>query len=207
VAAPILLIGATGQIGWELRRVLAPLAPIEAPGRKLLDLSDEAQVRRQVRAIRPALIVNAAAHTAVDKAEEEEQAAMTVNGLAPGWLCILGEDPFGAAMESIEGMSIKQRPLVVIRIAQVSDAEACQILFISTSEEERLRAILHYLHEQPILTVADIPNFARVGGIIGLKTVEDRIRFNINVDAANAADLKFSSKLLRLGNIVSGDAI
>ena len=166
MAAPILLIGATGQIGWELRRVLAPLAPIEAPGRKLLDLSDEAQVRRQVRAIRPALIVNAAAHTAVDKAEEEEQAAMTV-----------------------------------------SDAEACQILFISTSEEERLRAILHYLHERPILTVADIPNFARVGGIIGLNTVEDRIRFNINVDAANAADLKFSSKLLRLGNIVSTGAM
>ncbi len=122
-------------------------------------------------------------------------------------LCILGEDPFGVALESIEGKSIKQRPLVVIRIAQVSDAEACQILFISTSEEERLRAILHYLHERPILTVADIPNFARVGGIIGLKTVEDRIRFNINVDAANAADLKLSSKLLRLGNIVSGDAI
>ena len=115
MAAPILLIGATGQIGWELRRVLAPLAPIEAPGRKLLDLSDEAQVRRQVRAIRPALIVNAAAHTAVDKAEEEEQAAMTVNGLAPGWLCILGEDPFGAAMESIEGMSIKQRKLLVVK--------------------------------------------------------------------------------------------
>ncbi len=86
MAAPILLIGATGQIGWELRRVLAPLAPIEAPGRKQLDLSDEAQVRRQVRAIRPALIVNAAAYTAVDKAEEEEQAAKIVNGLAPGWL-------------------------------------------------------------------------------------------------------------------------
>ncbi len=65
----------------------------------------------------------------------------------------------------------------------------------------------HYLHERPILTVADIPNIARAGGIIGLKTVEDRIRFNINVDAANAADLKLSSKLLRLGNIVSGDAI
>ncbi len=86
MAAPSLLIGATGQIGWELRRVLAPLAPIEAPGRKQLDLSDEAQVRRQVRAIRPALIVNAAAYTAVDKAEDEEQAAMIVNGLAPGWL-------------------------------------------------------------------------------------------------------------------------
>ncbi len=83
---PILLIGATGQIGWELRRVLAPLGPIDAPGRAQLDLSDEGQVRRYVRTTRPALIVNAAAYTAVDKAEEEEQAAMIVNGLAPGWL-------------------------------------------------------------------------------------------------------------------------
>ena len=52
-----------------------------------------------------------------------------------------------------------------------------------------------------------MPNFARAGGIISLKTVEDRIRFDINVDAANAADLKLSSKLLRLGNIVSADAM
>ncbi len=98
MAAPILLIGATGQIGWELRRVLAPLAPIEAPGRKQLDLSDEAQVRRQVRAIRPALIVNAAAYTAVDKAEDEEQAAMIVNGLAPGWLA---EEAAGLAIPMV----------------------------------------------------------------------------------------------------------
>ena len=78
---------------------------------------------------------------------------------------------------------------------------------ISTSEEERLRAILDYLRDRPILTIADMPNFARAGGIISLKTVEDRIRFDINVDAANAADLKLSSKLLRLGNIVSADAM
>ncbi|MFQ5784516.1 MAG: dTDP-4-dehydrorhamnose reductase [Alphaproteobacteria bacterium] len=86
MVAPILLLGAAGQIGWELCRVLAPLGPIEAPGRAQFDLSDEAQVRRHVRATRPALVVNAAAYTAVDKAEEEERTAMIVNGLAPGWL-------------------------------------------------------------------------------------------------------------------------
>ncbi len=118
-------------------------------------------------------------------------------------LCILGEDPFGAAMESIEGKSIKERSVAIIRIVQVSDAEACHIVFISTSEEERLRAILDYLRDRPILTIAEIPNFARAGGIIYLKTVEDRIRFDINVDASNAADLRLSSKLLRLGNIIS----
>ena len=126
---------------------------------------------------------------------------------APLRVCILGEDSFGAAMESIEGKSIKERPVAVIRIAQVSDAERCHILFISTSEEERLRAILDDLHERPILTISDMPNFARAGGTINLKTVEDQIRFDINVDAANAADLRLSSKLLRLGNIVSTGAM
>ena len=126
---------------------------------------------------------------------------------APLRLCILGEDPFGAALESIEGKSIKNRPLAIIRIAQVADAERCHILFVSTSEEERLRAILDDLRERPILTISDIPNFARAGGTINLKTVEDRIRFDINVDAANAADLRISSKLLRLANIVSADAM
>jgi len=125
----------------------------------------------------------------------------------PWRVCILGEDTFGAAMQSIEGKSIKQRPLAVIRIAQVSDAEACPIVFISTSEEERLRAILGYLRDRPILTISDIPNFARAGGTINLKTLQDQIRFDINVDAANAADLRLSSKLLRLGNIVSTGAM
>ncbi|MEE8226222.1 MAG: YfiR family protein [Kiloniellales bacterium] len=125
----------------------------------------------------------------------------------PVRLCILGKDPFGAALESIEGKNIQKRPLVTIRIARVSDAGGCQIIFIASSEEERLRGILSGLRELPILTIAEMSNFARAGGIIGLKTVEDRIRFDINVDAATAAGLKLSSKLLRLGNIVSADAI
>ncbi len=123
----------------------------------------------------------------------------------PVRLCILGKDPFGAALESIEGKNIQQRPLVTIRIARVSDAEECHIIFIGSSEQERLRGILDYLRELPILTIAEMSNFARVGGIIGLKTVEDRIRFDINVDAANEANLKFSYKLLQLADIVSAE--
>ncbi len=125
----------------------------------------------------------------------------------PLQLGILGEDPFGADMESIEGKSIKERPLVITQITQAADAERCHILFVSTSEEGRLSAILDDLRERPILTIADMANFARAGGIIGLKTTEDQIRFDINVDAANAADVKLSSKLLRLGNIVSTGAM
>lgn len=82
----ILLIGKNGQIGWELQRELAGLGEITATGKEDLDLCDAAQIRQTVRAIKPDLIVNAAAYTAVDKAEEEPDLAMALNGTAPGIL-------------------------------------------------------------------------------------------------------------------------
>ena len=85
----ILLIGAQGQVGWELARRLPALGAVTATDRTTLDLADLDAIREAVRAARPEVIVNAAAHTAVDKAESEPQLAMTINGDAPG---ILGEE-------------------------------------------------------------------------------------------------------------------
>jgi dTDP-4-dehydrorhamnose reductase len=82
----ILLIGATGQIGWELQRALASLGPVKAPGRDRLDLADRDQLRRCVRDIVPDLVINAAAYTDVDGAEANEDLAMAVNAEAPGIL-------------------------------------------------------------------------------------------------------------------------
>jgi dTDP-4-dehydrorhamnose reductase len=82
----VLVTGARGQIGWELCRTLAPLGEVLAPGRDELDLGDGDGLRRAVRAAAPDLIVNAAAYTAVDRAETEFEAAMAVNGVAPGIL-------------------------------------------------------------------------------------------------------------------------
>ncbi len=80
----ILLTGTTGQVGWELRRTLAPLGRIIAPGPDELDLADPDSIRRAMREVRPHLIVNPAAYTAVDKAESEPELALAVNGIAPG---------------------------------------------------------------------------------------------------------------------------
>lgn len=82
----ILLIGKDGQIGWELQKELAGLGELIATGKKELDLCDPARIRQTVREIKPGLIINAAAYTAVDKAEEEPDLAMAVNGTAPGIL-------------------------------------------------------------------------------------------------------------------------
>jgi dTDP-4-dehydrorhamnose reductase len=93
----ILITGADGQLGWELQRTFAPLGEIVALDRSRLDLTSPDAIRERCREIKPALILNAAAYTAVDKAESEAELAMQINGRAPG---ILAEEAnrLGAAL-------------------------------------------------------------------------------------------------------------
>lgn len=79
----ILLTGKNGQVGWELQRSLATLGKIWAYDRQELDLLDRDALRHAIRDIKPDLIVNAAAYTAVDKAEVEQEAAYAINAVAP----------------------------------------------------------------------------------------------------------------------------
>jgi dTDP-4-dehydrorhamnose reductase len=80
----ILLTGKNGQVGWELQRTLAPLGKVVALDAVELDLADAEAIRQTTRSIRPDIIVNPAAYTAVDKAESEPELAQAVNGTAPG---------------------------------------------------------------------------------------------------------------------------
>ncbi len=82
----ILLTGKNGQVGWELQRTLAPLGKVIALGAGELNLADAGAIRQTVRSIRPSIIVNPAAYTAVDKAESEPDLAHKVNAVAPGVL-------------------------------------------------------------------------------------------------------------------------
>ena len=82
----ILLTGKTGQVGRELARLLDGVGEVTALDRQQLDLAKTEQIRQVVRDVRPDLIVNAAAYTAVDRAESEEAAARAINALAPGVL-------------------------------------------------------------------------------------------------------------------------
>lgn len=93
----ILLTGTNGQVGYELARSLQGLGEVVALDRAAMDLSDLAQVRDVIRSLKPDLIVNPAAYTAVDKAESEPELAMRINGEAPG---VMAEEAgrLGAAM-------------------------------------------------------------------------------------------------------------
>lgn len=85
-ARRILLTGARGQVGWELRRTLSPLGEVVALDSSALNLADVDAVRRTVRELAPDVIVNPAAYTAVDKAEGDAERAHAVNAVAPGVL-------------------------------------------------------------------------------------------------------------------------
>jgi len=82
----ILIFGCSGQVGWELRHKLACLGQMSAMGSAEVDFSRPDSIRKAVRAAEPAVIVNAAAYTAVDKAESEPEVAAAINSTAPGVL-------------------------------------------------------------------------------------------------------------------------
>ena len=82
----ILIIGKNGQVGWELCRALGPLGTLVCVDYPELNLADESMARNCVRETRPDIVVNAAAYTAVDKAESDPDTAMKINGAAPGIL-------------------------------------------------------------------------------------------------------------------------
>lgn len=116
---------------------------------------------------------------------------------------ILGDDPFGAFLdETVRGERLGARPIQVRRYRQVTDIEECDILFVSRSERERIPGILSVLQRRPVLTVSDADGFADRGGMIQFITDKNRIRLRINLEAAQAANLTISSKLLRVADVV-----
>ena len=114
-------------------------------------------------------------------------------------ICVLGGDPFGAALDAtVAGEKIGDRNLVARRIATAHDAPGCRILFVSSSEASHVKDILGSLNNSSILTVSDIPGFTGDGGMIEFVTRENKVRFEVNLTRADKAGLIFSSQLLKV---------
>ena len=117
----------------------------------------------------------------------------------PFTICVLGPDPFGAALdatlagETIDGMSVVPK-----RVSRPQEAVRCRILFISLGEESSLKETMAVLDKASVLTVSDISQFTRRGGMIQFSLEGNRIRFEVNLTAAERAGLTLSSQLLKL---------
>jgi hypothetical protein len=114
-------------------------------------------------------------------------------------ICILGDDPFGPVLDrAIAGETLRGRPVQDKRIARPQDAIGCSILYISSSESGRLSKILPVIHEAPVLTVSDIPDFVQQGGMVQFVLREGRVRFEVNLAPAQSNGLQLSSELLKV---------
>ena len=122
---------------------------------------------------------------------------------SPFIICALGEYPRSGALDTIDGKNINGRKVLIKRIESIEDGEKCHILFVSASEKQNLSQIFRTVKHWSVLTVGDIKGFAGAGGMINFISTDNRIGFEINVSATEKANLKISSKLLKLGNIVN----
>lgn len=119
-------------------------------------------------------------------------------------LGFLERDPLAAALETLQGKVVHGRRLEIKRCRGPEDLKRCQIFFASASERAGLPQILGSLRNYPVLTVTDeVDNFAKLGGIINLIIVGDKIHFEICVDNARQSGLKISSQLLKLAKLVN----
>jgi hypothetical protein len=123
---------------------------------------------------------------------------------SPFVIGILGQDPFGGALDEIvSGKTVRDKRITVKRFTKIEDAMSSSILFISNSEKENMGQIIKRLDGAPVLTVSDLERFAEHGGMVELMIDQNRVRFAINVAAAEQARLKPSSQLLKLAKIVT----
>jgi len=119
---------------------------------------------------------------------------------------ILGTDPFGSLIDRIvENKKIGARGFVVKRLkwgTDLKDLKECKILFVGASEKAHLDDLVQIVKSLPILTVGETTGFAERGGVIRFVLEDNRVRFEINVEAARQADLTISSRLLTLAKII-----
>jgi hypothetical protein len=127
------------------------------------------------------------------------------NGASSFDICILGRDPFGQTLNQlIENDRNSSRPIRRRLLARASDARGCAIVYISASEAANLSDILTRLDGKGDLLVSNLPHFVERGGAIQFVFAKKRVRFEVNLDAAEKNQLVFSSELLKVAARVKG---
>jgi len=119
-------------------------------------------------------------------------------------VCLFGDDPFDGYLSPLEGRTAQKAVISIIRINRADEAENCNLVFIHRGQESALAELFALLQDKPVLTVSDIGQFARKGGMIELAKEDDYINMHINRRAAVRAGLGIQDRLLKLAKSVTG---
>jgi hypothetical protein len=118
-------------------------------------------------------------------------------------VCVLGTDPFGQLLDNaLKGETIRGVPMMAKRIAGPWESGSCRVLYIGSSTAGRLKAALAALRTSSVLTVSDASDFTRLGGMIQFVLQGNKVRFEINLAAAQRASLSVSSELLKVATAI-----
>jgi hypothetical protein len=114
-------------------------------------------------------------------------------------ICILGDNPFGQTLDTtVAGEKLDGKDLSTRKIKTPAEAMGCRIVYVGKSEQAHLPTILPALAKHHVLTVSDAAHFCEKGGMIGFVMDGERVRFHVNVAAAQASGLTLSSDLLKV---------
>jgi hypothetical protein len=120
----------------------------------------------------------------------------------PLTVVLLGERGVDLIEASLAGRNVIGRPIAVRRARKPADIVACHLLFVAGDVERQLPAALRALAGRPVLSISDVEDQATTDAVINLFMVDGRVSFGVNLDAASAAGLPISSKLLALARKV-----
>jgi hypothetical protein len=121
----------------------------------------------------------------------------------PFVVAVLASDEYWALAErTLAGKTASDRPLSLLRVSEPSAASKARILFVGATDANRLPEILRVIEGGSVLTIGDSEGFAERGGMIGFRMVDNRVRFDINVEQATRSGLRISSEVLKLARLV-----
>jgi len=157
-----------------------------------VDRRDSPPLVKDARAIKAAYIYNFTKF--IDWGSEEGRDVSA----SPITICVIGTDTVGAQLHEISELRAKGRSIQVVQLSDTTIPSDCHILYIGASEHKRLAQILDIAKSKTILTVSDMADFTKTGGMIGFVSDKGRILVEINTELVQAAGLKISSKLLEV---------
>lgn len=116
---------------------------------------------------------------------------------------VAGPNPFGNYLEeTVKGETVQGHPIVIKYFAQITTVEPCHILFINLTDKSAIKTLTEQAATNHTLTVGDVMNVEKQGGMIRFVTENNKTRLRINLSAAKSADLVISSKLLKLAEVI-----
>jgi hypothetical protein len=121
---------------------------------------------------------------------------------SPIQICTPGAQPLDGQFSSLQGRFIGSRTVEIRNNVAASEWRSCLVLFITESDTNRMESAIRSLGNAPVLTVSDAPDFVQAGGMIGMRIDDSRVRFDVNLGAAQRAGLALNSQMVKLAGQV-----